>query len=234
MEQKKFDAVKTLRRANPATILAWAVKAIRDELKKAQKRNAEYVGKLTDDDVKRNVGKRELNKLEAGKLTIKDLRKAYVAKENESDAKDAEYAIKRLTDAFSRDLPATIRVEVNWKKSRMWGSNPTAEVWADGYTSHGPVGGCGYDKESTATATAFKENIVFDRIVATCAWLDMKESKATGRDEKTYGYRLGYTGFRFEGGVGYSCHDRIIKRAGYRSTGEFHPKMADGYNYEKI
>lgn len=28
MEQKKFDAVKTLRRANPATILAWAVKAI--------------------------------------------------------------------------------------------------------------------------------------------------------------------------------------------------------------
>lgn len=234
MEQKKFDAAKTLRRANPATILAWAVKAIRDELKKAQKRNAEYVGKLTDDDVKRNAGKRELNKLEAGKLTIKDLRKAHLAKENESDAKDAETAIKRLTDAFSRDLPATINVEVNWKKSRTWGSNPTAEVWADSYTSHGPVGGCGFDKESTATAYAFKENIVFDRIVATCAWLDMKESKATGRNETTYGYRLGYSGFHFEGGVGYSCHDTIIKRAGYRSMGEFHPKMADGYRYEKI
>ena len=234
MEQKKFDAAKTLRRANPATILAWAVKAIRDELKKAQKRNAEYVGKLADEDVKRHFGKRELNKLAAGKLTIADLRKAHLAKENENDAKDAENAIKRLTDAFSRDLPATIKIEVTWKKSRTWGSNPTAEVWADSYTSSPSIGGCGFDKESTATATAFKENIAFDRIVATCAWLDMKESKATGREEKTYGYHVGYTGFRFDSGVGYSCHDRIIKRAGYRATGEFHPKMADGYNYEKI
>ena len=234
MEQKKFDAEKTLRRTNPATILAWAVKAIRDELKKAQKRNAEYVGKLTDDQVKSNFGKRDLKKLEAGKLTIQDLRKAHLAKENENDAKDAEYAIKRLTDAFSRDLPATIRVEVNWKKSRMWGSNPTAEVWADGYTSSPSIGGCGFDKESAATATAFKENIVFDRIVATCAWLDMKESKATGSGTQTYGYRLGYNGFHFESAVGYSCHDTIIKRAGYRSTGVFHPKMADGYHYEKI
>ena len=234
MEQKKFDAAKTLRRANPATILAWAVKAIRDELKKAQKRNAEYVGKLTDEDLKRSFGKRELNKLEAGKTTIAELRKARIAKDNENDAKDAENAIKRLTDAFSRNLPATIRVEVNWKKSRMWGSNPTAEVWADGYTSSPSIGGCGFDKESTATATAFKENIVFDRIVATCAWLDMKESKATGSESKTYGYHVGYTGFRFDDAVGYECHNRIIKRAGYRSTGEFHPKMADGYHYEKI
>jgi len=234
MEQKKFDAEKTLRRANPATILAWAVKAIRDELKKAQKRNKEYIDKRTDDEIKRNLGKRDLNKLAAGKTTVKELRKAMLEKENERDAKDTELAIKRLTDAFSRDLPTAIRIEVNWKKSRTWGSNPTAEVWADGYSSYGPVGGCGYDKESTATAYAFKENIVFDRIAATCAWLDMKESKATGRNENTYGYRLGYTGFHFEGGVGYSCHNRIIKRAGYRSTGEFHPKTADGYNYEKI
>lgn len=234
MEQKKFDAAKTLRRANPATILAWAVKAIRDELKKAQKRNAEYVGKLTDEDVKRSFGKRELNKLEAGKTTIAELRKARIAKENENDAKDAENAIKRLTDAFSRNLPASIRVEVNWKKSRMWGSNPTAEVWADCYTSSPSIGGCGFDKESTATAIAFKENIVFDRIAATCAWLDMKESKATGSESKTYGYHVGYTGFRFDDAVGYECHNRIIKRAGYRSTGEFHPKMADGYHYEKI
>ena len=234
MEQKKFDAAKTLRRANPATILAWAVKAIRDELKKAQKRNKDYVGKLTDEQVKDNFGKRELNKLRDDKITLKDLRKAFLDKENANDAKDSEYAIKRLTDAFSRDLPATIRVEVNWKKSRTWGANPTAEVWADGYTSSPSIGGCGFDKESTATAAAFKENIAFDRIVATCAWLDMKEGKATGRDSRTYGYRLGYTGFKFEGGVGYECHSRIIKRAGYRATGEFQPKMAACYTYERI
>lgn len=236
MEQKKFDAAKTLRRANPATILAWAVKAVRDELKKAQKRNKDYVDKLTGEQVKNSFGKRELNKLLDGRLTIKDLRKAFLEKENANDAKDAEAAIQALNQSFSNELPATIKIEVSWKKSRTWGANPTAEVWVDGYgyTSYGPVGGCGFDKESTATAYAFKNMAIFARLAATCAWLDMKESKATGRDATTYGYRVGYTGFKFEDCVGYSCHDRIIKRAGYRSTAECHPKMADCYNYERI
>ena len=234
MEPKKFDAAKTLRRAKPATILAWAVKTIRDELKNAHRRNKEYVERLTDEQVKANCGKRVLNKLAEGKTTIAELRTARVAKMDASDAKDAEAAIQALTAAFSADLPATISIEVSWKRSSTWGANPTAEVWAGGYTSHGPVGGCGYDKESTATASAFNKNIVFARIAATCAWLDMKESKATGRESRTYGYRVGYTGFKFEGAVGYSCHDRIIRRAGYRSTAECHPKMADCYNYERI
>ena len=210
------------------------MKTIRDELKNTQERNKDYVERLTDEQVKAKCGKRVLNRLAKGKTTIAELRKAYLAKEDAIDAKDAEAAIQALTAAFSADLPATISIEVSWKKSSTWGANPTAEVRAGSYSSSGSIGGCGYDKESTATAYAFNGNFFFARIAATCAWLDMKESNATGRVTKTYGYRVGYTGFKFEGAVGYSCHDRIIRRAGYRSTAECHPKMADCYSYERI
>lgn len=233
MKTTNFDARKTLSRVKRGAILKWATSVIQEELAKSQKANAERIAKIPDEDIRRKLGKRDTARLEKGKTTIAELRDTMVAKENAEDAALAEKAIANLSTAFSKELPREIRVEVNWKKSSTWGSNPTAEVWADGYTSYGPVGGCGYDKESTATAHAFNDNPVFARIVATCAWLDMKESEATGRHGRTYGYRVGYTGFIFDGGVGYSCHRQIIERAGYRTVAEFHPKMADGYTYEK-
>ena len=233
MEPTKFDAKNTLTKTDPKVILDWATSVIQEELAKSQKANAERIAKISDEDIRRKLGKRDTARLEKGKTTIAEIRDTMLNRENIDDSIHAMKAMDDLKVAFGKELPREIRVEVNWKKSRTWGSNPTAEVWADGYTSYGPVGGCGYDKESTATAHAFNDNPVFARIVATCAWLDMKESEATGRDGTTYGYRVGYTGFIFEGAVGYSCHRQIIERAGYRTVAEFHPKMADGYAYEK-
>ena len=70
-------------------------KPIRNLTKKAQKRNAEYVGKLTDEDVKRSFGKRELNKLAAGKTTIAELRKARIAKGSGTDAARVNAVLKQ-------------------------------------------------------------------------------------------------------------------------------------------
>lgn len=44
------------------------------------------------------------------------------------------------------------RINVDWHRSRMWGSNPRAEVWANlagirGDYTNGTVSGCGYDKD---------------------------------------------------------------------------------------
>ena len=57
-----------------------------------------------------------------------------------------------------------IHVSVDWKKSRTWGHNPTAEVWllyegdvwggGTAYAKSRSVGGCGYDKRSTAVSEA--------------------------------------------------------------------------------
>lgn len=53
------------------------------------------------------------------------------------------------------------RINVDWHRSRMWGSNPRAEVWANlagirGDYTNGTVSGCGYDKESAAVDLALK------------------------------------------------------------------------------
>ena len=194
--------------------------------------NAASNAQLTDEQVRSGLGKRDLKRLESGKATLADLRKAMLGKDNAADQAIADQAIATLRTAFSTDLPDCISVEVSWKKSRTWGFNPTVEVWADGYTT-GSASGCGYDKESAATAEAFNKSRTFARIAATCAWLDMKESKATGNTARTYGLHAGYNGFTFSGGVGYSCHDAIITRAGYALTSAVHPKSSDCYYYKK-
>jgi hypothetical protein len=228
-----FNAGKTLSKTKPETILKWAIKKLRANCKTAQANEVEYESKLNDENFKRILGKRELKKLETGKATLAELRKAKLDSELATYTEETEKAIQNLTAAFAKELPAVIDISVDWKRHRVWGYNPKAEVWANGYTASDYVGGCGYDKESTATAEAFKQNNVFARIVATCAWLDMKETKATGKPTHTYGYTDGYDGFRFEGAVGFRCHQTIIERAGYSTAAEFHPKSSDCYKFEK-
>jgi len=60
-----------------------------------------------------------------------------------------------------------IHVSVDWKKSKTWGHNPTAEVWVrydDGekgggnaYAKSASIGGYGYDKRSTAVSEALSK-----------------------------------------------------------------------------
>ena len=60
-----------------------------------------------------------------------------------------------------------IHVSVDWKKSRTWGHNPTAEVWflydggerggGNAYAKSSSIGGCGYDKRSTAVSEALSK-----------------------------------------------------------------------------
>lgn len=60
-----------------------------------------------------------------------------------------------------------IHVSVDWKESRTWGSNPTAEVWVHyddgergvgyGYAKSASIGGSGYDKRSTAVSEALSK-----------------------------------------------------------------------------
>jgi hypothetical protein len=80
-----------------------------------------------------------------------------------------EYLIKRLEikieDKIKQDLIklefseslqplSEVIITVEWKKSKMWGSNPTAESYVSGlgFLTSGSIGGCGYDKQSTAVA----------------------------------------------------------------------------------
>lgn len=133
---------------------------------------------------------------------------------------------KLETESGLPELPESIRIDIEWRKSRTWGMLPSADVWAGGcHTEARLTSGCGFDKESTVTANCFNGNPAFARIVAICAYLDSLD------DAKTYGYYFDFRGARFEGAVGFDSHRAIIERAGYELTGQFHPSTADGYRF---
>ncbi len=99
--------------------------------------------------------------------------------------------------------PFEIEIQIVWKKSRMWGSNPHGVMWDDaGYHQSPKINGCGYDKQSTCTALLLNLNA---RLRARMI--------SKGRDKLPYGAGYGYKPY-FEGGVGINCHQRIIETLG--------------------
>lgn len=159
--------------------------------------------------------------------------------------KDFENALKNAMECIKTELPQNIRIEVTWKKSSTWGANPTAEVWADGYLGLSrSVGGCGYDKESTAIAEPFNRSkamakiaIIAKYICATYENLSFEQKKALDiLGCYDYGVRFSIhheTGIYWEGGVGASSFMNCIKTAGYKMDAEAHPKYFDFYSLSK-
>lgn len=75
--------------------------------------------------------------------------------------------LDRIERADNGGKVTEIHISVDWKKSRTWGSNPTAEVWLHydlgekgggiAYVKSASIGGAGYDKRSTAVSEAFSK-----------------------------------------------------------------------------
>lgn len=154
--------------------------------------------------------------------------------------KDWENATKGVLNALAVELPKNIRIDVSWKKSQTWGANPTAEVWADEYLGVSrSVGGCGYDKESTAIAEPFNRSKAMAKIAIIAKYLDTKYGDLDWKEKQeknifTYSYGVRFSifhnnGIYWEGGVGASSFMNCIKTAGYKIDAEFHPKYSDCY-----
>ncbi len=55
-------------------------------------------------------------------------------------------------------------ISVEWKRSKMWGSNPTASGYDyNGSYSSGSISGCGYDKLSTAVADVLNQSLALKK-----------------------------------------------------------------------
>lgn len=80
---------------------------------------------------------------------------------------DEKAWLDRIERADNGGKITAIHISVDWKKSRTWGSNPTAEVWFHydlgekggdiAYAKSASIGGTGYDKRSTAVSDAFSK-----------------------------------------------------------------------------
>lgn len=119
----------------------------------------------------------------------------------------------------------SITINIEWKKSRMWGHNPKCEAsvrFKDGSFEHSPVytcSGCGYDKESTVIADVFNE------------YLKYKLHKIGEVKEHPYGMYLRPDWKTFNGGVGTSCYYRIAEFIGGKFENVGSGKTFDVYKY---
>jgi hypothetical protein len=132
--------------------------------------------------------------------------------------KELNAEFKHLEEvAQAQALPNPIYITVEWKKSYMWGSNPTA---TDNYgNTSGSIGGCGYDKLSTAVARVLNQHkrllqAMYDFKNDYLREHEVKDHNATHREILDYGSGYGILP-KFEGGVGVNCFKTILSKVGY-------------------
>lgn len=112
----------------------------------------------------------------------------------------------------SDKLPNSLTLIINFYKSSTWGWCPKG---TDNYgNATSSITGCGYCKESTATAQLLNQNdIIIKKLYLA------KNKNAKGKNNDVLGYGSGYGVLpSFEGGVGVDCHVRILESLGYKVT----------------
>ena len=129
----------------------------------------------------------------------------------------------------------SISITIEWTKSRTWGNNPKAEALVH-YTNPNhskryqseSISGCGYDKESTATAQ------VLNQIRPLLKEMYAAKEAAQTNQRDCLGYGSGYCILpSFEGGVGFDCHRIILEKLGYIYDHPASGKTFDVYTFRK-
>lgn len=160
-------------------------------------------------------------------------------------ARKEQKALAELDSMRLQKQVNSVTITIEWKKSRMWGSNPSATgkvSYKNG--SFGEIGpftcsGAGYDKESTVIADVFNETLrykLFQKIKGEApygmyyyAGQSPKDSY-TDRDGKVVSY---YKTPRYNGGVGTSCYYKIAEFIGGTFTHVASGKTFDVYEYKE-
>lgn len=144
----------------------------------------------------------------------------------------AEKTKKQIEKICISNVPDFINVSVEWFKSRTWGANPQAEVrTGENYFISRKIVGCGYDKESTATAECFNRDLSILKVALISLYRCEHSKKYLGSG---YGAKIDLWGVSFSGGVGFGCHRSIIEGSNlYRLTASNSGKMFNTYNFSK-
>lgn len=142
---------------------------------------------------------------------------AAARKEAKATAKEAA----AIAEEKAQKPVKCLTITVEWRKSRMWGSNPTASgriEYADGTfgrTKDAHASGYGYDKESTVIAD------VFNQCLRGRLWTltDDRVRGGNGSGDSgpaPYGISVYAGRRRFSGGIGTGCYYGICEYLGGR------------------
>ena len=223
------------------TLKKWAFKKVEASYKECVKRaknlenTKEYYPtkeKLLDAwFIKERFTKKELKELCS--KSYEQIIKADTKKVIESYKKTLEQTKSKIEKICLANIPNFIAVSVEWYNSKTWGANPQAEVrTGENYHISRKVSGCGYDKESTATAECFNKDLGILKIALISLYKKENSKKYLGSG---YGATIDLWGVSFSSGVGFNCHESIITNSGYykviaRNSG----KMFNTYNFENV
>lgn len=128
------------------------------------------------------------------------------AKKSREEAQNTAKRLEALALAESCELPESVKISVEFTRSRTCGSIPHATVTAEQRRTCGIASGCGYDKESAAIAAAMNRHPAIMRIL-----YDHAESG----EGFPYSVRT-FAGLpSFDGGCGMSCFRAVFEACGY-------------------
>ena len=154
-----------------------------------------------------------------------------IARINKELEKDIIKKTNEINLVYSANDLVSVKIQIEWKKSKMWGYNPTCNIVVQddknryiNYTS-GSIGGCGYDKKSTSVADALNASPTIRKLFC-----------EKGENVTSYGFRhqnndsLPY----LDGRVGCECYSRVFEEMGYKFESIAHGDNFDVYNISKI
>jgi len=225
-----------------AVVFPNLTKAIHKEFK--QKRTDFLKGLSLENDIKSILDKwyyRELltdtTKKKDWSNDIKGL-KLYLIKRYEArQSAKLDKELNHLQTVFNADDLISISIQMDWKNSKMWGSNPQAQAKVSmlksyDYFEGSRVGGCGYDKGSTAVAEAINQS---NSLLKAMYTIKDKAKNVNLKNQDIFGYGSGYGLLPyFEGGVGVSCYNRICNAIGFEFKTTASGKTFDVYSITKL
>ena len=162
--------------------------------------------------------------IEQLKEVLKDRLKKAIEKRNLKD-------LQKLNFKDLEDIESVV-INVEWKRSQMWGMNPNANAYINGVgeVSSGSISGCGYDKQSTAVANVLNQIPQLIRKM-----YEVKENNTDVKNHELFGYGSGYGVLPyFEGGVGVGCYNKILNKIGYSFETVTSGKVFDVYKISKL
>lgn len=166
---------------------------------------------------------------------LADLQAYIIARYDKKKGVVLQAELSQIDTVMKSGELTSIKVSVEWKKNRTWGSNPTAEAWYSSvgesdYVRGSSIGGCGYDKLSTSVAEVLNQINPLLRLLYL-----VKEENTETNNHDLFGYGSGYGILpKFEGGVGVNCYNAIFNKIGFEFKNIAWGKSYDVYEIVKI
>lgn len=202
----------------------------------------------SDNGIARYSTARRWEQYQAGEISREkavELATARMVKQKDKATAEKLEKLERVAAAPNLE---SVSISVEWKRSQIWGYNPTATitVYAGGKWEQftGTASGCGYDKRTAAIGAALNQSrpvlkmlyAVKEKALETFTAEQIAQAFKHGTESNAnfihYGAGYGVLPY-FEGGVGMSSFRGVFEACGFRCTADNSTKTADFYYFEK-